>query len=99
LTLIQTGKVRNFPVVLFGRAYWHGLLEWLESTMATHGNIHLEDMNLLVVTDSPEEAVRVVIDCYDENCARAEQASEAARRSGRGGFKRAALLRRRPRKK
>ncbi|HEY0674365.1 MAG TPA: TIGR00730 family Rossman fold protein [Longimicrobiales bacterium] len=97
LTLIQTGKVRDFPVVLFGREYWQGLLDWLHQTMAAHGKIHEEDMNLLVVTDSPREAVRVVVDCYDENCARAEQASEGARHGfGRGGFKRAAPLKRKP---
>jgi uncharacterized protein (TIGR00730 family) len=93
LTLIQTGKVRDFPVVLFGKAYWQGLLDWLHNTMAAHGKIHAQDMNLLVVTDSPAEAVDVVVSCYDENCARAEEISENAKR---GGFKRAAALKRKP---
>jgi uncharacterized protein (TIGR00730 family) len=92
LTLIQTGKVRDFPVVLFGRDYWQGLLDWLNGTMAAHGKIHVEDMKLLVVTDSPEEAVRVVVSCYDDNCMRAEELSEGKR----GGFKRAAPLKRKP---
>jgi uncharacterized protein (TIGR00730 family) len=97
LTLIQTGKVRDFPVVLFGRAYWQGLIDWLVSTMATNGKIHAEDLKLLVLTDSPEEAVQVVVSCYDENCARAEAASEGAKQQGRrGGFKRAAPLQRKP---
>jgi uncharacterized protein (TIGR00730 family) len=97
LTLIQTGKVRNFPVVLFGREYWHGLLQWLEHTMAVDGKIHLDDLKLLVVTDSPKDAVRAVVDCYEENCARAEAASEGARmQGGRGGFKRVAPPRRKP---
>ena len=43
LTLIQTGKVRNFPVVLFGEDYWRGLLDWLEGTMAPGGKISPED--------------------------------------------------------
>ena len=96
LTLIQTGKVRNFPVVLFGKDYWHGLLEWLASTMAGDGKIHESDLELLVLTDSPREACDVVLRCYEDNCARAAEASDEARRAGRGGFKRAAPLRRRP---
>jgi uncharacterized protein (TIGR00730 family) len=97
LTLIQTGKVRNFPVVLFGREYWQGMLDWLEHTMAADGKINTDDLKLLVVTDSPEEAVRVVVDCYEDNCARAEAASEGVRiQTGRGGFKRAAPARRKP---
>ena len=61
LTLIQTGKVKNFPVVLFGSAYWQGLLDWLNTTMLQYGNINAEDMKLLIVTDSPEEVRDVVI--------------------------------------
>lgn len=55
LTLIQTNKVRHFPVVLFGSEYWSGLLDWIEKTMAAEGKIAAEDMRLLCVTDSPEE--------------------------------------------
>jgi uncharacterized protein (TIGR00730 family) len=96
LTLIQTGKVRDFPVVLFGKEYWQGLLDWLHNTMAADRKINNEDLKLLVVTDSPHEAVSVVVNCYEENCARAEDASEGAKR--RGGFKRAAPPTRRPTK-
>ena len=78
LTLIQTGKVRDFPVVLFGSAYWGGLLQWLRTTMLTEGKIKTEDLDLLVVTDSTDEAVKVVTDCYDQNCARAEKGSLGA---------------------
>jgi uncharacterized protein (TIGR00730 family) len=60
LTLIQTGKIRNFPVVLFGTEYWGGLMDWLRATMLGEGKISEPDMSLLVVTDSPEEAVRAV---------------------------------------
>jgi uncharacterized protein (TIGR00730 family) len=56
LTLIQTHKVRDFPVVLFGSAYWSGLLEWIEGTMAREGKIASEDMDIMRVTDDPEEA-------------------------------------------
>ncbi|HUP88989.1 MAG TPA: TIGR00730 family Rossman fold protein, partial [Longimicrobiales bacterium] len=92
LTLIQTGKVRNFPVVLFGREYWQGLLDWLQNTMLPDKKIGANDLKLLIVTDSPEEAVGVVVSCYDENCTRAEEKSEAVK--ARGGFKRAAPMRR-----
>ena len=87
LTLIQTGKVRNFPVILFGREYWQGLLDWLQGTMLGGGKIKKQDLEMLVVTDSPEEAVRTVVDCYEESCAQAERKSEAARLPG-GGMRR-----------
>jgi uncharacterized protein (TIGR00730 family) len=79
LTLIQTGKVRNFPVVLFGSQYWAGLLEWLKATMLAEGKISAEDLDLLVVTDSPEEAVRVVLECYETGCATAGGRAVGAR--------------------
>jgi uncharacterized protein (TIGR00730 family) len=79
LTLIQTGKVRNFPVVLFGSEYWKGLLDWLTGTMLDKGKIHTADLDLLIVTDSPEEAVSVISSCYDKNCAEAQRQSEATR--------------------
>ena len=92
LTLIQTGKVRDFPVVLFGKEYWQGLVAWLQERMLADGKIKPEDMQLLIVTDSPEEAVRVVVDCYEDNCTRAAALAEDVKR--RGGFKRAIPLRR-----
>jgi uncharacterized protein (TIGR00730 family) len=73
LTLIQTGKVRNFPVILFDSGYWRGLRTWIEETMLTEGKISPEDLQLLVITDSPEEAVRIVTDCYEQRCAAAER--------------------------
>lgn len=57
LTLIQTGKVRDFPVVLFGSDYWAGLLRWMEEVMETQGNISPGDMELILVTDEPQEVV------------------------------------------
>jgi hypothetical protein len=96
LTLIQTGKVRNFPVVLFGRDYWQGLLDWLHGRMLDDGKVHPEDLELLIVTDSPEEATRVVVGCFEENCSRAVARSEGPQAEvRRGGFKRASPPRRR----
>lgn len=65
LTLIQTRKIRNFPVVLFGTQYWRGLLAWLSSTMLNEKNINSEDLGLLHLTDSPKDAVDFVIKTFE----------------------------------
>ncbi|MEX2465808.1 MAG: TIGR00730 family Rossman fold protein [Gemmatimonadota bacterium] len=57
LTLIQTGKVKDFPVVLFGTEYFGGLIDWIRGTLAEEGKIAPEDLDLMLVTDDPE-AVR-----------------------------------------
>jgi hypothetical protein len=56
LTLAQTGKIEHFPVVLFGSDYWNGLLKWLADRPLARGLISPEDMNLVRITDDPEEA-------------------------------------------
>jgi hypothetical protein len=58
LTLVQTGKVTRFPVVLLGTAYWQGLIDWLRGTMQAEGKIGVADLDLLFVTDDVDEAVR-----------------------------------------
>lgn len=80
LTLIQTQKVRNFPVVLFGRAYWQGLLDWLQGTVVGERKIDSRDLELLVVTDSPEEAAMVIRECYRDHCADGAGERSVARR-------------------
>ena len=60
LTLIQTGKVKHFPVILFGGAYWQGLAEWLRDRVAGEGKIATTDLQLFTITDSPREAVAIV---------------------------------------
>jgi uncharacterized protein (TIGR00730 family) len=60
LTLIQTGKVRHFPVVLVGSAYWAGLHDWVRERLAAEGKISSKDLDLLTVTDDPEEVCDVV---------------------------------------
>ena len=60
LTLIQTGKVKNFPVILFGEAYWRGLADWLRDRVAGEGKIATTDLTLFTITDSPREAVTIV---------------------------------------
>jgi len=64
LTLIQTGKVLHFPVVLFDSDYWQGLLGWLRERPLAGGMISFEDIELLHLTDSPAEAVARVVDAY-----------------------------------
>lgn len=61
LTLIQTRKIRNFPVVLFGSQYWRGLLAWLTSTMLNERMISPEDLTLIHLTDSPNDAVDFIM--------------------------------------
>jgi uncharacterized protein (TIGR00730 family) len=57
LTLIQTGKIYQFPVVLFGREYWSGLVDWLRGRVLTEKKISQADLDLMLVTDDPKEAV------------------------------------------
>jgi uncharacterized protein (TIGR00730 family) len=60
LTLIQTDKILDFPVVLVGRDYWGGLIDWVRERMLGEGNISLEDLDLFAVTDDPAEVVRIL---------------------------------------
>ncbi len=74
LTLIQTGKVLNFPVVLFDNDYWGEMVDWIREELLAGGMISPEDVDLLHVTDDPDEAVHLVVDCYDRRCAAAAAA-------------------------
>ncbi len=65
LTLIQTRKIRNFPVVLFGSKFWGGLMGWIEEVMLTEKKISDSDLQLVHVTDSPAEAVEIVVRSQD----------------------------------
>jgi uncharacterized protein (TIGR00730 family) len=60
LLLIQTRKIRSFPVVLVGRDWWSGLLAWLRDRLLADGMISPEDVDLVAVTDDPDEVVRIV---------------------------------------
>ncbi len=59
-TLRQTAKIRHFPIVLFGTAYWEGLVDWLMGPMVEAGNIVAADAEYLLLTDSVDEVVRIV---------------------------------------
>src|SRR5213076_3138522 len=69
LTLIQTGKVVHFPVVLFDTAYWGPLVDWIRRRLLADGMISPEDLELLHLTDDPDDAVSMIIECYERRCA------------------------------
>ena len=60
LTLKQTHKIHDFPVVLFGRSYWQGLVDWLETQPLEHRMVSKRDLQLFRITDDPEEVVQIV---------------------------------------
>jgi uncharacterized protein (TIGR00730 family) len=78
LTLIQTGKVRNFPVVLMDKDFWAEMLEWVRTELLAEGLISPNDVDLLHTTDDPAEAVRIVVECYEQQCASAAAEPEKA---------------------
>ena len=78
LTLIQTGKVSHFPVVLFDTAYWGGLTQWARERLLAEGMISRDDVGLLHLTDDAEDAVAVVLDCYERRCAEVPAAAHKA---------------------
>lgn len=65
ITLIQTGKIYQFPVILFGRHYWAGLLRWLNSRVLAERKISSGDLDLMILTDDPHEAAEAVIHAYE----------------------------------
>jgi hypothetical protein len=68
LVLIQTGKIRHFPVVLFDTGYWGGLIGWIENELLADGMISAADLELLHLTDDADEAVHLVLDGYRQRC-------------------------------
>lgn len=66
LTLIQTRKITQIPIILFGTEYWSGLVEWMERTMKEWGTISDKDTDLFHVTDSTDEAVEIICDFYSK---------------------------------
>jgi uncharacterized protein (TIGR00730 family) len=85
LTLIQTGKIQNFPVVLFDADYWDGLLTWLEDKMLGEGKIARDDIDLLLVTDSPVAVRDYIVKATEDRGVRLRQ-EEGARETTRRVF-------------
>src|ERR1700691_622067 len=67
ITLVATGKITKFPVVLVGSAYWNGLRAWIEDTMLAEGKISAPDVELIRVIDDPAEVVQVISDAHSQN--------------------------------
>jgi uncharacterized protein (TIGR00730 family) len=67
LTLIQTGKITNFPVIMFGSEYWAGMLGWLKDRMLSGEKISPGDIELMYVTDSPEEVRDRILEAMQKN--------------------------------
>jgi hypothetical protein len=65
LTLVQTGKITKFPIVLVGSSYWSGLLSWLKSTMVDAGNISPPDLDLIHVADDADDVVRIITEAHN----------------------------------
>jgi uncharacterized protein (TIGR00730 family) len=85
LTLIQTEKITDFPVVLFDSAYWAPLLDWLKKTVEGDGNISVGDLDLMKVTDSPQEVVDHVVTRYTKDLKAWAEANGMAELTPRGG--------------
>jgi len=67
ITLIQTGKIIPFPMILVGTEYWGGLLDWLKNTMLEHGYIRKQDLQYIQLVDTPEEVITIVRQFLDTN--------------------------------
>lgn len=61
LTLMQTGKLYNFPIVLVGKDYWHGMLQWMQTTLLANGTIDEGDLERILVIDDPQELIDVIM--------------------------------------
>ena len=75
LTLIQTGKIYQFPVIFFGRHYWAGLIRWIQARLLGEQKISAGDIDLMIMTDDPQEAVKMVVEAQ-----RAQQRSDSTRK-------------------
>lgn len=67
LTLIQTKKIEFFPIVLFGKEYWGGLLDWLKKTAVSLGTISESDLDIFHLTDDVDDAVKTILSYYETN--------------------------------
>lgn len=68
LTLIQTKKIRPFPIILYGSSFWKGLIEWLKEQTLELGCIHKDDLNLFYIVDTPEEVLPIIQAHYEHLC-------------------------------
>jgi uncharacterized protein (TIGR00730 family) len=66
MTLIQTGKIQRFPVVLFGSDYWSGMIEWMRRRLLKEEKIDAGDLDLMTLTDSPQDACEMILESYQQ---------------------------------
>jgi uncharacterized protein (TIGR00730 family) len=81
VTLIQTGKIYQFPVILFGRHYWAGLIRWLQARVLEERKISPGDIDLMVLTDDPAEAANAVIRSYESQLSKYDRRAGQDRRA------------------
>jgi uncharacterized protein (TIGR00730 family) len=82
LTLIQTKKIRSFPVVLVGKDYWEGLVDWLTKTVLASGAVGPEDIDLMHIVDEPEEVCAIINKRYKERISGAQMDRRDRTRKG-----------------
>jgi uncharacterized protein (TIGR00730 family) len=82
LTLIQTKKIRSFPVILVGREYWQGMMDWLQKSVLALGNVEPGDLNLFHIVDEPSEVCEIIRKRYKDRTA--EFPSDKREKSRRG---------------
>jgi uncharacterized protein (TIGR00730 family) len=84
LTLVQTGKITRFPIVLVGSSYWTGLVSWIRESVLASGNISAGDEDLITVVDDPAEAVRIIQQAHAQHNNGAEAGRSRAAESEPG---------------
>jgi uncharacterized protein (TIGR00730 family) len=82
LTLIQTKKIRGFPVILVGRQYWQGMVDWMRQTVLAMGNVDEQDLELFHVVDEPDEVCQIITKRYKERTAAFPTDRRAQERKG-----------------
>ncbi|ACL25939.1 MULTISPECIES: LOG family protein [Chloroflexus] len=70
LTLIQTGKIHDFPIVLYGSEFWKGMIDWARTTLLANGTIDQADVNRLQVCDDPQQICTLIVESYRQHVAR-----------------------------
>ena len=66
MTLIQTHKIGKFPIILMGKSFWSGMIDWIKSTLLEEKNINKEDLDLFSIVDSPKEAIDIINKFYGQ---------------------------------
>jgi uncharacterized protein (TIGR00730 family) len=82
LTLIQTRKIRSFPVILVGREYWAGLIDWMRATVLAEKNIDAADLDLFHIVEEPEEVCEIIMRRYKDRTAAFPSDKRASHRKG-----------------